>query len=106
MTDPKNDPKNDPGNTKHDDFLKFEKGMFRHPSLEDLLGKIPEKQNKTELDDIEEALSLRRKMAEASRMLAKLLEKPTDHVELSKVGNQLTRLQKMFDRLSKLNRPF
>ena len=92
--------------SQDDDFLKFEKGMFKRPSLEDLLGKIPEKQNKTELDEIEEALALRRKMAESSRLLAKLLEKPTDHVELERVGNQLARLQGMFDRLSKLNSPF
>lgn len=89
-----------------DDFLKFEKGMFKRPSLEDLLGKIPEKESKTELEEIEEALNLRRKMAESSRLLAKLLEKPTDHVELSAVGNQLGKLQAMFARLSKLNRPF
>lgn len=89
-----------------DDFLKFEKGMFKRPSLEDLLGKIPEKQQKTELDEIEEALNLRRKMAETSRLLAKLLEKPTDHVELASVGHQLAKLQKMYDRLTKLNSPF
>ena len=89
-----------------DDFLKFEKGMFKRPSLEDLLGKIPEKKTKTELDEIEEALTLRRKMAESSRLLAKLLEKPTDHVELSAVGNQLARLQSMYERLSRLNNPF
>ena len=91
---------------KDDDFLKFEKGMFKRPSLEDLLGKIPEKKTKTELDEIEEALTLRRKMAESSRLLAKLLEKPTDHVELSAVGNQLARLQSMYERLSRLNNPF
>ncbi|MNT35709.1 hypothetical protein D3C72_1717450 [compost metagenome] len=92
--------------SKDDDFLKFEKGMFKRPSLEDLLGKLPEKETKTELDEIEEALTLRRKMAETSRHLAKLLEKPTDHVELSSVGSQLAKLQGMFDRLSKLNHPF
>lgn len=91
---------------KDDDFLKFEKGMFKRPSLEDLLGKVPEKEKRSELDDIEEALNLRRKMAESSRALAKLLEKPTDHVELSTVETQLTRLQGMFDRLKKLNLPF
>lgn len=89
-----------------DDFLKFEKGMFKRPSLEDLLGKIPEKQQKTELESIEEALNLRRKMAETSRLLAKLLEKPTDHVEVTSVGHQLSKLQKMYDRLTKLNNPF
>lgn len=89
-----------------DEFLKFEKGMFKGPSLEDLLGKIPEKEHKTELESIEEALNLRRKMAETSRLLAKLLEKPTDHVELESVGNQLSRLQKMYDRLRRLNSPF
>ncbi len=91
---------------KDDDFLKFEKGMFKRPSLEELLGKEPAKTHKTELDTIEEALTLRRKMAETSRLLAKLLEKPTDHVELSSVGNQLARLQAMYDRLSKLDQPF
>ena len=89
-----------------DDFLKFEKGMFKRPSLEDLLGKIPEKESRSELDEIEEALTLRRKMAESSRLLARLLEKPTDHVELSAVGNQLAKLQGMYDRLSKLSNPF
>ncbi len=89
-----------------DDFLKFEKGMFKPPSLEDLLGKVPEKKTQTELERIEEALTLRRKMAETSRLLAKLLEKPTDHVELSSVGNQLSKLQKMYERLSKLDSPF
>ena len=91
---------------KDDDFLKFEKGMFKRPSLEDLLGKEPRKTSKTELDAIEEALNLRRKMAESSRHLAKLLEKPTDHVELSSVGNQLAKLQVMYEWLSKLNTPF
>lgn len=89
-----------------DDFLKFEKGMFKRPTLEDLLGKLPEKKSKTELEEIEEALNLRRKMADSSRLLAKLLEKPTDHVELSRVGKQLAKLQDMYDRLSKLNPPF
>lgn len=92
--------------SKDDDFLKFEKGMFKRPSLEDLLGKLPEKESKTELDAIEEALNLRRKMAETSRLLAKLLEKPTDHVELASVGKQLDKLHAMYERLSKLNSPF
>lgn len=92
--------------TPDDDFLKFEKGMFKRPSLEDLLGKAPEKQSKTELDEIEEALNLRRKMAEASKTLANLLSKPTDHVELSRVEAQLSKLQGMFERLSRLNPPF
>lgn len=92
--------------SKDDDFLKFEKGMFKRPSLEDLLGKLPEKEQKSELESIEEALNLRRKMAETSRLLAKLLEKPTDHVELSGVGKQLDKLQAMYDRLSRLNSPF
>lgn len=91
---------------RDDDFLKFEKGMFKRPSLEDLLGKEPEKSHKTELDAIEEALTLRRKMAEASRQLAILLEKPSDHVELASVGNQLAKLQAMYDRLSQLGQPF
>ncbi len=92
--------------SKDDDFLKFEKGMFKRPSLEDLLGKLPEKESKSELDAIEEALNLRRKMAETSRLLAKLLEKPTDHVELGSVGKQLDKLHAMYERLSKLNSPF
>lgn len=87
------------------DFLKFKKGEFKAKSLEELLGKTPEKETKNEYELIEEGLNLRRKMAESCRSLARRLEKHAEARDLRALEAQIDELNEMFARLKRMEIP-
>ena len=88
-----------------DDFLKFKKGEFRAKSLEELLGKTPEKESKNEYELIEEGLNLRRKMAELCKSMARRLEKHAEARDLRALQTQIDDLNEMFAQLKRMEIP-
>lgn len=87
------------------DFLKFKKGEFKAKSLEDLLGKTPEKETKNEYELIEEGLNLRRKMADLCKAMARRLEKHAEARDLRALEAQIDELNEMFARLKTMEIP-
>ncbi|HEY9898387.1 MAG TPA: hypothetical protein V6D00_04330 [Pantanalinema sp.] len=87
------------------DFLKFKKGEFKAKSLEELLGKPPEKQTKNEYELIEEGLNLRRKMAELCKAIARRLEKHAEARDLRALEAQIEELNEMFSQLKEMEIP-
>lgn len=90
---------------EHNDLLKFKKGEFRAKSLEELLGKTPEKETKNEYELIEEGLNLRRKMAERCKAMARRLEKHAEARDLHALQAQLDDLNEMFAQLKRMEIP-
>lgn len=91
--------------SKSDDFLKFKKGEFKAKSLEELLGKTPEKETKNEYELIEEGLNLRRKMADLCKAIARRLEKHAEARDLRALEAQIGELNEMFAQLKHMEIP-
>jgi hypothetical protein len=85
------------------DFFTFRKGEFRTRSLEEVLGKGPEKVVRNEYEQIEELLTLRRKMAELAHAIARRLEKPSEARELEALDRQIRQLQRHFESLKQMD---
>lgn len=92
-------------NEHPEDFLKFKKGQYKTPSLQDLLGKVEEKVDKNEYELIEEGLSQRRKMAELCKSIARRLEKHAEARDLQALDGQIRQLNTMFEHLKKMDIP-
>lgn len=87
------------------DFLKFKKGEFRAKTMEELLGKAPERATMNEYERIEAGLNLRRKMAELCRSIARRLEKHAEARDLRALEAQLDELNGMFAELKDMEIP-
>ena len=85
------------------DFFTFRKGEFRTRSLEEVLGKGPDKVARNEYEQIEELLTLRRKMAELAHAIARRLEKPSEARELEALDRQIQQLQRNFQTLRSMD---
>ena len=81
------------------EFFKFRKGEFRSRSLQDVLGKEPEKVARNDYERIEDLLTLRRKMSELAHGIARRLEKPSEARELDVLERQIDQLQRQFEHL-------
>jgi hypothetical protein len=87
------------------DFFTFKKGEYKTKSLEELLGKAPEKADKNDYELIEEGLNHRRKMAELCDAMARRLRKHAEARDLAALEGQISKLNDMFARLKELDIP-
>lgn len=86
--------------------LKFEKGKYKKPSLEDLFGEtMKKKEPKSEIERIEAGLTLRKKMADLCKAMSNRLGKSLDQEALDAMEKQIRQLGEMFEEYKELDVP-